>query len=122
LSADGVDEALRVMYGGLPGWGTFTPDDSAPAFRLRATDTGGSWLVTFGRFTGTDPGDGTSYDEPDIHAADRDPGTEAAAEVTGAAAALDCWLWHRPPLTPVEPSGDSQVLGRFESAIAPGIR
>ena len=42
--------------------------------------------------------------------------------MTGAAADLDCWLWHRPPLTPVEPSGDSQVLGRFESAIAPGIR
>jgi uncharacterized protein (TIGR03083 family) len=122
LSADGIDEALRVMYGGLPGWGTFTPDDGAPALRLQATDTGDSWLVTFGRFTGTDPDDGTSYDEPDIHAADRDPGTEATGEVTGAAADLDCWLWRRPPLTPVEPSGDSRALDRFESAIAPGIR
>jgi len=121
LSADGVDEALHVMYGGLPEWGTFTPDDSAPGLRLRATDTGGSWLVAFGQFTGTDPGDGTSYDEPGIRAADRDPGTEAAAEVAGAAADLDCWLWHRPPLTPVEASGDRQVVGRFESAIAPGI-
>ena len=25
LSADGVDEALRIMYGGLPDWGSFTP-------------------------------------------------------------------------------------------------
>jgi len=121
LSADGVDEALRVMYGGLPEWGTFTPDDGAPALRLRATDTGDSWLVTFGRFTGTDPDDGTSYDEDGIRAADRDPGTEAAAEVAGTAADLDTWLWHRPPLTPVEASGDRQMLGRFESAIAPGI-
>jgi uncharacterized protein (TIGR03083 family) len=122
LSADGVDEALHVMYGGLPAWGTFTPDDGAPALRLRTTDTGDSWLVAFGRFTGTDPDDGTSYDEPDVHAADRDPGSQAAAEVAGGAGDLDCWLWHRPPLTPVDASGDRQVLGRFESAIAPGIR
>src|SRR5215831_1362882 len=121
LSADGVDEALRVMYGGLPGWGTFTPDQDAPALRLRATDTGDSWLVTFGRFTGTDPGDGTSYDEPGIRAADRDPGTPAAAEMAGRAADLDCWLWHRPPVTPVEASGDARVLSRFEATIAPGI-
>jgi uncharacterized protein (TIGR03083 family) len=120
LSADGIDEALRVMYGGLPDWATFTPDH-AQTLRLRATDTGDSWLVTLGRFTGTDPDDGTSYDEDDIRAAERDPGTEAAAEVAGTAADLDCWLWHRPPLTPVDASGDRQVLGRFESAIAPGI-
>jgi uncharacterized protein (TIGR03083 family) len=120
LSADGVDEALHVMYGSLPGWAAFTPD-RAQTVRLRSTDTGASWLVTLGQFTGTDPGDGTSYEEDDIHAADRDPGTEAAAEVAGTAADLDCWLWHRPPVTPVESSGDRQVLGRFESAIAPGI-
>jgi len=119
LSADGVDEALRVMYGGLPPWGTFT-SDRPQAVRLRATDTGDSWLVRLGRFTGTDP-DGTSYDEPDIHADDRDPGSAAAAEVCGTAADLDCWLWHRPPLTPVERSGDQQALSGFESAIAPGI-
>jgi uncharacterized protein (TIGR03083 family) len=119
LSADGVDEALRVMYGAVPSWGAFTPDPPH-AVRLRATDTGDSWLVTLGRFTGTDP-DGTSYDEPDIHADDRDPGIEAAAEVAGTAGDLDCWLWHRPPLTPVGRSGDQQALSRFESAIAPGI-
>jgi uncharacterized protein (TIGR03083 family) len=119
LSADGVDEALRVMYGGVPDWGTFTPDDER-TLRLRATDTGDSWLVTLGRFTGTDS-DGTSYDEPDIHAADRDPGTQAAAQVTGTAADLDCWLWHRPPMAPVQRSGDHQVLSGFDAAIGPGI-
>jgi uncharacterized protein (TIGR03083 family) len=119
LSADGVDEALRVLYGGVPDWGTFTPD-AGQAIRLRATDTGDSWLVTVGRFTGTDS-DGTSYDEPDIHAAESDPGTEAAAEVSGAAADLDCWVWHRPPLGPVERTGDQDVLSRFDSALAPGV-
>lgn len=119
LSADGVDEALRVMYGGVPAWGTFTPD-RPQTVRLRATDTGDSWLVTLGRFTGTGP-DGTSYDEPDIHADDTDPGADAAAEVSGGAADLDCWLWHRPPVGALERSGDQQVVSRFGSAIAPGI-
>jgi hypothetical protein len=119
LSADGVDEALRVMYGGVPPWGTFTP--AAGTLRLRASDTGGTWLVTTGRFTGTDPGDGKRYDEPDIHPADSDPGDPADAEVVGTAADLDCWLWHRPVYTPVIPSGDPQVLAHFSSAIAPGI-
>jgi uncharacterized protein (TIGR03083 family) len=119
LSADGVDEALRVMYGGVPPWGTFTP--GAGTLRLCASDTGNTWLVATGRFTGTDPGDGKGYDEPYIHAADSDPGDPADAEVVGTAADLDCWLWHRPEYAPVIPSGDPQVLARFQSAIAPGI-
>jgi uncharacterized protein (TIGR03083 family) len=119
LSADGVDEALRVMYGAKPEWATFTPEPPRTV-RLRATDTGDTWLVRLGRFAGTDP-DGVSYDEPDIHADDRDTGAEAAALVCGAAADLDCWLWHRPPLSLVERTGDQQVLGGFDAAIAPGI-
>jgi len=119
LAADGVDEGLRVMYGGVPEWGRFTPDD-AKTLRIEATDTGDSWLVTLGRFTGTDP-DGTSYDEPDIHAADSDPGSETAALICGAAAHLDCWLWHRPPLGQIDCSGDKEVLSGFEAAIGPGI-
>jgi uncharacterized protein (TIGR03083 family) len=118
LSADGVDEALRVMYGGLPEWGTFT-SGGAGAVRLRATDTGHSWLVTPGRFTGTSP-DGTSYDEPDIHV-DSDSGGEAGAEISGTAADLDCWLWHRPAAGPVDRSGDQEMIKAFESAVAPGI-
>jgi len=121
LSADGVDEALRVMYGGeVPDWGHFTPSGPETVY-LRATDTGDSWVVTAGRFTGTDPDDHTSYDEPCLQAAKRDPDEPAAARITGTAADLDCWLWHRPPLGPVERSGDEGVLGRFDTAIAPGV-
>jgi len=118
LSADGVDEALRVIYGGLPEWGIFTRD-AATADRHCATDTGHSWLVALGRFSGTDP-DGTSYDEPDIHA-DSDQGGEAAAEISGSAADLDCWLWHRPTTGLLDRSGDQEMLSAFEAAIAPGI-
>jgi uncharacterized protein (TIGR03083 family) len=119
LCADGVDEALRVMYGAKPEWATFTPEPPRTV-RLRATDTGDTWLVTLGRFTGTDP-DGVSYDEPDIHADDHDAGTDAAAGVAGTAADLNCWLWHREPPAAVERTGDQQVLGGFDAAIAPGI-
>jgi len=120
LSADGVDEALRVMYGGLPEWGTFTPDTEI-AVRLRSTDTDCSWLITLGRFTGTDPDGGTSYDEPDIHVAGTDTGADAAAEISGTAADLDCWLWHRTPAGLVRRSGDQEMIRAFEAAIAPGV-
>jgi uncharacterized protein (TIGR03083 family) len=119
LSTDGVTEALSLMYGGAPSWGTFTPGP-AGTVRLRADDTGHQWLVALGRFTGTDP-DGTSYDEPDIHLAGDDPQAWASAEVSGTAGDLDCWLWHRAPLTPVARSGDQQALDHFDAAIGPGI-
>lgn len=39
LSADGVDEALRVMYGDLPSWGEFTEHSDRPP-SVATTDTG----------------------------------------------------------------------------------
>jgi uncharacterized protein (TIGR03083 family) len=116
LAADGVDETLRVMYGGCPPWGTITPDPSRGSIRLRATDTGDSWLVTMARFTGTDP-DGKSHDEPDIHIAPADPGGPAAAEITGAARDIDCWVWNRDPVGPVGFSGDQALLDEFVTNI-----
>lgn len=113
LAADGVDEGLRVMYGGCPVWGTITPEPGGPLLRIRATDTGNTWLVTLARFTGTDPEDGKSYDEPDIHVAASDTGEAAGAEISGAAADLDCWVWNRDQLGPVTQSGDQSLLGRF---------
>ena len=119
LSADGVDEALRVMYSGVPDWGSFAGDESK-LLRLRATDTGDSWLITLGRFTGTDP-EGTSYDEPDFSVGGSDSGASASALISGTAADLDCWLWHRPPAAAIDQSGDSEVLSEFAAAIASGI-
>jgi uncharacterized protein (TIGR03083 family) len=119
LSADGVDEVLRVMYSGLPEWGSFAADESK-VLRLRATDTGDSWLIMLGRFTGTDP-EGTSYDEPDFSVAESDRGAPASASISGTAADLDCWLWHRPPLEEIDQSGDTDVLSDFTAAIAHGI-
>ena len=121
LAADGADEALRIMYGGLPDWGSFTAEPGR-TIRLRATDSGASWLVTPGRFTGTDPEGGTSYDdEPCLDVAGTDPGGPAAAEVGATAADLDCWLWNRPPSGPLGRSGDAGALAALDEVLRSGI-
>lgn len=124
LSADGIDEILRVMYGGAPSWSRFTPDPTQ-TLRIRTTDTGQSWLLTLGQLTGTDDG-GTTHDEPDLRVAESDTGWSdtgktAAATVSGTAADIDCWLCHRPPTGEIERTGDPQVLQHFDQTIAPGI-
>jgi len=123
LSTDGVDEALSIMYGGLPPWAHFAPEP-AQTVRVETTDTHRSWLLTLGRFTGTDP-EGTSYDDPGLTVASSEDSAsgvaQPAATVRGAAADLDCWLWRRPPLGLVDRSGDQLVLERLEQTIAEGI-
>jgi len=128
LSTDGVDEALHIMYGGLPPWGQFAPDPTQTV-RVETTDTHRSWLVTLGRFTGTDP-DATDHDEnalsvtsPDVTSPDEpsDTGPPTAATVRGASADLDCWLWHRPAMGLIDRSGDLLVLACLEQTIAEGI-
>ena len=119
LCSDGVDEALRVMFAGVPDWGRFEPEGSARV-RVTATDTGHSWLVTLGRFSGTDP-EGTAHDEPDIAVADSDSGEDVAAGVGGTAADLDCWLWGRPTTGPLERSGDEDILSRLQEYVGQGI-
>ena len=121
LSADGVDEVLRVMYGGMPPWGSFSAHPGQTV-RLRAADTGDTWLAILGQFTGTDPDGQVNHDEPAFSVAERDQGETAAAEISGRAADLDCWLWGRPAVAPVSQSGDEGVLAKFTSVIAGGIQ
>ncbi len=119
LSADGVDEALRVMHGGdLPPWGSFVPDAEGTLL-IDATDTEDSWLVALGRFTGTDPDDEQVYDQAGIHVTS--DGQGAAAVVRGTAADLDCWLWRRPLTGSLDWSGADRVRTGFDAIIAPGV-
>jgi uncharacterized protein (TIGR03083 family) len=120
LAADGVDEVLRVVYGGHPGWGRFSPEEGA-TIRLRTPDTGDSWLVNLGRFVGHDPRSDEDVDEPDIGIARSDAGEPAAATLSATAADLDCWLWHRPPVGEVTREGRADVLGRFEQIVSADI-
>lgn len=121
LSADGVDEVVRIMFGGdVPAWGKFDPDETS-TLRIQATDTGDSWLVSLGHFSGIDPDDQRSYDQPGIIVADHDLGTETAATFAGTAADLDCWVWGRPTQDSIARTGDQAVIDGFDAIVAEGI-
>ena len=114
LSADGVLECLDIMYGGCPPWGTFS---GLPHYvRVDCTDTGDRVWVQLGRFTGTDPDDGQTYDEDDISVV-ADPGTDADAVVEGPAAALDAWLWRRGDDSDITVHGDRGIYDHFREAV-----
>jgi len=116
LAADGVLEALTVMYGGCPPWGTITPSDRVVDVRL--TDTGDVLHVALARFTGTDD-EGTTYDEPDLAVV---PAGTAIATVSGTAADLDAWLWHRGVgRVSVDLDGDQAALDELRGILSQPI-
>ena len=119
LAADGVDEALRVMYGTAPEWGNLRPD--GPPGRLLATDVGMAWQVGLGRFNGTSPDTGNVYDEDMLTMPST---TDIPAEFTleGTAADLDRWLWGRSDLSAIHTSGDAIAIERFAAIVAAGVQ
>ncbi|RYB90405.1 maleylpyruvate isomerase family mycothiol-dependent enzyme [Nocardioides oleivorans] len=122
LASDGVLECLDVMYGGCPPWGQWAPGDDL--VRVDATDTGASYWVRFGTFSGTDPESGKTYaDEEDFHVVDApdDPDVEPDVVVDGTAAALDLWLWSRAGDDDVSVAGDPGVLERFRAIVGSPI-
>ena len=120
LSADGVDEVVRIMYGELPDWCSFA--EGPETARIVATDAGDSWHLTLGQATGVDPDDGEVIDERVFRVADLDDGQAVAATITGTAADLDCWLWRRPAIGPIEETGDPDVLQAVGRVISGGIQ
>lgn len=119
LASDGADEALRVMYGGYPGWGEFTR--SGALGRISASDTGALWSVELGSFSGVDPDSGKAYDAlAAFEVLDRD--VKPAFTVTGTARDLDAWLWNRPTLAYLEIAGDRAAFERFHAVIVDGLQ
>jgi uncharacterized protein (TIGR03083 family) len=119
LASDGVHEALTVMYGGVPAWGTFSP--SGRTIEVVTTDTGLSIPLQLGRWAGTSPNTGTSYDEPICEIADAD-GFEAEAVVRGSAPALDTWVWGRSDERGLAVEGDREVFDQLQEVVSQGIQ
>ena len=118
LAADGVDEALDIMFGGTPGWGSFA--GGGRHVRVDITDRDESIWVETGRFTGTDPENGTTYDEDDIAKVEPRDG-EPDAVVAGPAAALDAWLWRRGSADEITVTGDEAVVAHFRGCVDQAI-
>ena len=115
LAADGVDEALAVMFGGTPPWGTFTGLDQH--VRVDLTDRDESVWVQIGHFTGTDPDSGAHHEEIDDIGVVPDPGREPDVVVDGPAGAVDAWLWRRGDDTEIQVAGDRAVYDHFRRAV-----
>lgn len=113
LAADGIDELLSTFVGGTPEWADFTRDGTTMS--LVATDTGNTWGVEFGRFTGTSPNTGKSHD---FDHADLAAVSDPDALVSGSAAYLDLWLWGRANVDGLHCSGDQAVAARLRTIAA----
>jgi uncharacterized protein (TIGR03083 family) len=115
LATDGVLEAVEWMFGGAPSWATAAKD--GPLGRLVTIDTGATWLVQVGHWSGVGPESGTVYaDEAMLFlVADGEP----TFEVRGSARDLDAWVWNRPGFAEVKRSGE---MADFEAVIRAGVQ
>lgn len=120
LASDGVDEILTVMYGGWPAWSTFTPADHVG--RMVATDTGARWDLRTGRFAGTSPNTGKSYDNPTVEVSREALAADPAFTISAPAAELDAWLWNRRIAADPTIVGDHAAAEQFLAVIAAGIQ
>ncbi len=95
LADDGVAEVLGVMYGGAPEWGTFTR--TGETFAVHLTDTGSE---PAGRARASSPARCPTAARSTRTRTTSwlvDDGPAPVATITGTAADLDTWLWHRDP-------------------------
>ena len=118
LATDGVDEVVRVMYGGIPTWMTFAA--TAGPVAVRANDTDGAWDLAVGTISGTDPDSDNHYeDEPAVDVVE---GKEPVAEVSADAGTLDAWFWGRAGTDAVTLSGDSSAVDALAAVVRTGIQ
>jgi uncharacterized protein (TIGR03083 family) len=115
LATDGVLEAIEWMLSGAPGWASITAD--GPIGRLATTDTGASWLVQVGHWTGTSANTHRVYTDDPMLLLVEDG--EPSFEVTGTARDLDAWMWNRPTLGEIRRAGDTSA---FEAMIRQGVQ
>jgi uncharacterized protein (TIGR03083 family) len=118
LATDGVDELLRVMLSDLPEWATFTAEEAV--IRIEPVDSDRTWDLVLGRFRGTSPNTGNTYDDPAIELLD-DTGTAPTTTISGTAADLDLWLWNRGSEDRLQVDGSVELFERFKAVVAEGI-
>lgn len=117
VAADGIDEALTVMFGTPPSWATVKP--AGPIGTVTTADTGDTWLIQVQSFSGTSPNTGNTYDgEPVLAVLEDDDAADASFMITGTAADLDRWFWSRSPVGAIDRQGDTSAL---DAVVAVGL-
>jgi len=114
LAADGVDEIVRIFLDvdNLPEWAALDPHDATAVIAI--DDGSASWAMELGRFRGTSPNSGRTYDFPAISLIE--PPVRPTAILRGGAVDLDLWLWGRGPLDPISVEGDHAVADHIRAA------
>jgi uncharacterized protein (TIGR03083 family) len=118
LATDGIDAALAYVYADVPAWSTFTPDATG---RLETIDTGATWNLQLGKFSGTSPNTGKVYDNDIIRVVEQPDGPPDVV-VSGPAADLDQWLFGRRPADPLAITGDQAAFSRLAAIVAAGVQ
>lgn len=113
LATDCVDELVMVFLDGVPDWGTFTP--GTEVVRMHALDADATWTMRFGRFTGTSPNTGRTYDLDAIRV---EPDAAPGATIRGTAWDLAMWAWGRGDLGRLTVEGDPELAARLRALIA----
>ncbi|WP_052336212.1 maleylpyruvate isomerase family mycothiol-dependent enzyme [Nocardioides alkalitolerans] len=114
LAADGVAEALEVMFG-APSTG-FSPVGGP--LEVRLGDVGARLVVRAGTVAADDGGDER---EPRLEVLDDEAAatTPTVATLAGTAADVDAWLWRRPVAADaVRLDGDATTVAAFRAAVA----
>ena len=111
LAADGVDEIITTMLTGLPPWGSFAGEGNLVCLSV----PGRSWNLQEGRFGGTSPNTGNTYD--DMLAFEvADPQADITTSISGGAAQMDLWLWGRGPLEDLTVDGAPDLAATLRQA------
>jgi uncharacterized protein (TIGR03083 family) len=119
LGADGVDEVLTTMIdcADIPDWASFDADGTTAVLEA---DTGQTWSMALGRFTGTSPDSGTNYDDPALML-QPDPGNPEVT-IRGSGSALDLWLWGRGSLDDLQVDGSRKAAEMIRAAAVAGTQ
>ena len=116
LAEDGVDEIITVMMDAtnIPDWSSFVANGRTAAL---VADEGPSWPIELGRFTGTSPHTGTTYDDPAVRLLHTIP-PRPSVTVAASGPELDLWLWGRRGLDPTRVTGDAADVADVRAAAA----
>lgn len=113
LAADGFDELVTVVAGGVPEWATY--HGSEDRLLVEAEDSGDHWNLEFGALSGTSPG-GTTYDKLATLAV-VDPSLPFRTRIGADALDLDLWGWGRGDRAQLGLEGDVALADRLQALV-----